>query len=332
MSSTLSKYQAEKKLGLSGSYTYKELQAAYREAIKKNHPDIGGDPDEMTAINSAHDMLSRFFSGDKSKTVKCDDKDYSIGFNATNGAYSSSSPASYSTSAKVENTVVATPPPPPPSGTPVEGVPHPSDMPQNKTNWGDIIDRIFEAGDNAPVKKKMPDPSDYQYGTETSYRYHEMPEAEYESMAGAAMTVEAINIAIENKDSIKGFFSRVTGSCNRRPDIKGAPKWWKKKNKLASTFPWRTIIWVICFIIALYFAFSSVSVNAVSTFVLFGTIIVTFLNIFGVFTNPIRARIRKKADAKLVEWASERGLIVDFDEGVFRDSRGNIVVPKEDDK
>lgn len=89
---TLTKYQAEKLLGISGSYTYKELQKAYRHAVKENHPDVGGSAEKMIKVNAAHELLEKFFVGDKQKTVFCDDKDYASVEEEVASNYASASP------------------------------------------------------------------------------------------------------------------------------------------------------------------------------------------------------------------------------------------------
>lgn len=69
MTSKMTKYVAEKVLGLTGTYTYKDFQKAYRTAVKTNHPDAGGNTDAMVEINAAKDYLEDFFE-DKNATVK----------------------------------------------------------------------------------------------------------------------------------------------------------------------------------------------------------------------------------------------------------------------
>ncbi len=46
-------------LGLSPSATWDEIQTAYRRKAKVHHPDHGGDPDAMRALNEAYQTLKR---------------------------------------------------------------------------------------------------------------------------------------------------------------------------------------------------------------------------------------------------------------------------------
>ncbi|GGC12702.1 hypothetical protein GCM10011494_34430 [Novosphingobium endophyticum] len=46
-------------LGLPASYTRHALDAAYKAAIRKAHPDAGGTVDEAKAVNMARDLLLR---------------------------------------------------------------------------------------------------------------------------------------------------------------------------------------------------------------------------------------------------------------------------------
>lgn len=46
-------------LGLPGNYTRAALDAAYKAAIRKAHPDAGGSVDEAQAVNMARDLLLR---------------------------------------------------------------------------------------------------------------------------------------------------------------------------------------------------------------------------------------------------------------------------------
>lgn len=59
----MTKTEAEQLLGLSGSYSKKDLNNAYREKVKTAHPDMGGDNELMARINKANSYLKGFFKG-----------------------------------------------------------------------------------------------------------------------------------------------------------------------------------------------------------------------------------------------------------------------------
>lgn len=54
-------------LGLTPEATDKEIKAAYRKAVKKHHPDKGGDADKFNSIQQAFDVL-----GDKVRRARYD--------------------------------------------------------------------------------------------------------------------------------------------------------------------------------------------------------------------------------------------------------------------
>ncbi len=43
--------------GLTLPTTWEAVEKAYRPLAKKNHPDLGGDPEAMKAINNAYNLL-----------------------------------------------------------------------------------------------------------------------------------------------------------------------------------------------------------------------------------------------------------------------------------
>lgn len=67
----MTRYEAEALLGLTGSYSYKDYQKAYRIVVKQNHPDMGGDAATMVKINQAKDTLEYYFGDDKSQVFTC---------------------------------------------------------------------------------------------------------------------------------------------------------------------------------------------------------------------------------------------------------------------
>lgn len=67
----LTKSQAEKILGLSGSYDYKQFIRAYRVAVKLHHPDVGGTDEEMALVNEAKEYLETYFLDDENVVVEC---------------------------------------------------------------------------------------------------------------------------------------------------------------------------------------------------------------------------------------------------------------------
>ena len=75
MAKVMTKYQAEQILGLSGTYTFEELNKAYRTKVTECHPDVGGSQDEMINVNLAKNYLSTYFDGDKSAKVTCSTTD-----------------------------------------------------------------------------------------------------------------------------------------------------------------------------------------------------------------------------------------------------------------
>lgn len=71
MTQTLQIYEAEQILGLTGTYTLKDMQAAYRQKIKHAHPDVGGSAEEAAKINAAKETLEPLFAGNESRVVTC---------------------------------------------------------------------------------------------------------------------------------------------------------------------------------------------------------------------------------------------------------------------
>lgn len=55
--------EAEKILELKRPYTQDEFNAAYRKAVKKHHPDVGGDTKTMEKVNAARAVINKNFAG-----------------------------------------------------------------------------------------------------------------------------------------------------------------------------------------------------------------------------------------------------------------------------
>ena len=68
----MTKYEAERVMGLEGSYMLSDLKKAYRKLVKTNHPDAGGSEEQMIALNKAYEKLEDLFGNDKSKIFSCD--------------------------------------------------------------------------------------------------------------------------------------------------------------------------------------------------------------------------------------------------------------------
>jgi hypothetical protein len=47
-------------LGLSSDFTPDQLKQAYRDKMRQNHPDVGGDTKVASDINQAYEMLQKF--------------------------------------------------------------------------------------------------------------------------------------------------------------------------------------------------------------------------------------------------------------------------------
>ncbi|HHQ45123.1 MAG TPA: J domain-containing protein [Candidatus Altiarchaeales archaeon] len=56
---------ARKTLGLSEEATQIQIQKAFRELSKQNHPDRGGSPEKMSEINKAYKIIIDYISGYK---------------------------------------------------------------------------------------------------------------------------------------------------------------------------------------------------------------------------------------------------------------------------
>lgn len=67
----LTRFEAESLLELTGSYSYKDFQKAYRAAVKVNHPDMGGDAATMVRVNQAKETIEYYFGDDKSQVLIC---------------------------------------------------------------------------------------------------------------------------------------------------------------------------------------------------------------------------------------------------------------------
>lgn len=67
----MTRYEAESLLGLTGSYSYQDYQKAFKEAVKRNHPDMGGDAATMVKVNAAKDAILYYFGDDKSQVLTC---------------------------------------------------------------------------------------------------------------------------------------------------------------------------------------------------------------------------------------------------------------------
>lgn len=91
MADTMTKYKAEQVLGLSGSYDFKVYTKAYRAAVKKNHPDMGGSPEKMIEVNAAKEYLATYFEDDKSAVITCSVSDSFASTTTSSTASTSSS-------------------------------------------------------------------------------------------------------------------------------------------------------------------------------------------------------------------------------------------------
>lgn len=84
--SELNSLEAEKILELNRPYTQDEFNAAYRKAVKKHHPDVGGDTKMMEKVNAARSVINKNFAG-KPKGYVVEKSTYatggSSGFNTT---------------------------------------------------------------------------------------------------------------------------------------------------------------------------------------------------------------------------------------------------------
>lgn len=67
----ISKEEAERVLGLTGSYTAKDLNRAYRKVISTAHPDAGGDQEYAVRVNAAKETLTSLFREDKDAVIEC---------------------------------------------------------------------------------------------------------------------------------------------------------------------------------------------------------------------------------------------------------------------
>lgn len=90
MAENMTKYKAEQLLGLTGSYDFKSYTKAYRAAVKKNHPDMGGSADAMIAINAAKAYLATYFEDDKDAVITCSKTDTVSAKENAHSAYSAS--------------------------------------------------------------------------------------------------------------------------------------------------------------------------------------------------------------------------------------------------
>lgn len=61
--------EAEKVLGLTGSYDKKAVADAYKEKIKTAHPDAGGSADMTKQLNAAKVCLNKLFADEKLETI-----------------------------------------------------------------------------------------------------------------------------------------------------------------------------------------------------------------------------------------------------------------------
>lgn len=75
MTTNITKYKAEQILELSGSYTEKALNKAYRDKVMTCHPDAGGNGEEMVQVNAAKAYLLTFFIDDSNRVIECSQTD-----------------------------------------------------------------------------------------------------------------------------------------------------------------------------------------------------------------------------------------------------------------
>lgn len=103
----MARYDAERILGLSSDYTQEDLKTAYRAAVMKNHPDLGGNAERMVQINIAKSLIDSMFSEDSNRVMHPVDASEAYGDEYWAPVYSdsteepsqpASSPASESTS------------------------------------------------------------------------------------------------------------------------------------------------------------------------------------------------------------------------------------------
>lgn len=53
----MNRSEALKVLGVSSGFTEQELKSAYRKAVKKYHPDVGGDAQKFQMVQVAYELL-----------------------------------------------------------------------------------------------------------------------------------------------------------------------------------------------------------------------------------------------------------------------------------
>ena len=336
MTNEMTKPRAEKLLNLSGSYTYKELNKAYRKEVLKNHPDAGGTEEAMINVNAAKKYLDSFFADDKNATIICSavdtasESDVETKTTRTYTArHAKTSEHTYKASdinnSEDNSNFVSGPNPyvnykyvdPTQASSPentVRGVPYTTAQKEADAARG------FRYNPN--TRKYEPYMSEYfedDPAWQAEFAKYANPDTPNHAKANhrsASATVESgesvedmmNDVYADVNDKAKHVGSKVSGTYWNRPDDTDAPTWWRVINWMIDHFPWRTSIWVFTIIYAIALTsglFGGITLEDSSNWMMW--LGISILNIFGIITNPIRALLRTVSDMALEAWQRKNG-------------------------
>lgn len=335
MIDTMTKYQAEHLLGLTGTYTHAQFNKAYRKQVKLNHPDLGGDPDKMVQINNAKSYIEGLFNKTKAKTITCDVHEYTSTYDTTayedvyDTEYTPGWSAAYENSRKTSEERINEA-----AKRAARNQAYDVINDQVKTSYGwvsahDNPDWVYNVGvpfeyaqtDNQFVWEKLNAEAE-----EYARKYYAEKEAAEKAATGNMPETDPMeyfkpeSTVTNTNEALRGLFDWMAGRQYIR-NVDNAPGWWSVLNWICGKFCWRIAFLLVCMIKAWGIAVASADPNVImpasDSFTLIGLFFLCAAELPGLITNPIRWAMRKVLNNALNNWASSKGMVVDWDNGTI---------------
>lgn len=278
------KYEAEKALKLKGSYTKADVMAAYRIYVKTSHPDIGGDHDEMIAVNKAKDFMIRVLFKDEpaDRAFTCEtSKD------SKKKASSSAASTKSATTASAEEYVVV---PPRSAYDPID-VPEPEEAWWEKSAEVDTpVDPEWEAAFNKYCSEFFTDSSDTP-----------KPDPEPDPAQSTPADSPQWSQETRSSDSFESFhtvdeaiYEAYADAPNLKHREKNSPIY-RFANFMVDGFPWKVLFAIACLALFFYLYFTwEDSFDAWMMVFSFAALVLNTM--FGVFTGILKLPFR------LIRW------------------------------
>lgn len=279
---TMTKYEAEKLLGLKKAYVYSDVTKQYRKMVKKYHPDAGGSEDDMIKINEAKTYMDKMFAGNKNAVFNADVSDTdNVKNEQTEKADADSEPKATEDYAYDDEEYTYT------------YRPYVNEYENMHNKYHTYAQENAHRAVEELHKK-------YGYTEPVEERKYE--EAWWEKAYGSAGLTEE-----DFKRSSMYFF--VSNEDEYKKEVEGpTPVWFKIVNWFINHFPYRAVLGIFAFVYNVAYLGAGYYTTA-SVGVWLAIVTVGLTNLFtGWLTNPLRKAMRYAADNKLNKWKKNKGI------------------------